>query len=255
MTVDYSIARSNLDKLIQEYSPLGELSNEAQTRFSFIDKFLEDCLEWPRSEIKVEKYEGGTRNDYECGAPRMLIVEAKTSQSELRFPPKRSKSRVTLASLIAFDETTAAAIRQVQTYGQSRGVQITAVSNGSQLIAFLASRVDGISPLEGDALVFDGYEDLLKNFSLAYESLSKAGVEEKRLIQTLSKDAPASLPSKLSAYCLNYFDHKYSNLFQESLRNAAALVIEDLGGTASLEKEFLASCYCESGPLTQYSLV
>ena len=210
MTVDFSLARSNLEKLIHEYSPLGELSNEAQTRFSFIDKFLEDCLEWPRSEIKVELYEDGGRTDYECGTPRMLIVEAKTSKSALKLPPKRSRSRVALASLIAFDETTAAAIRQVQSYGQSRGVQITAVSNGSQLIAFLASRVDGISPLDGDAIVFDGYEDLLKNFSLVYESLGKAGVEEKRLIQTLSKDAPASLPSKLSAYCLNYFDHKYS---------------------------------------------
>jgi len=255
MTIEFSVARSNLEKLIHEYSPLGELSNEAQTRFSFVDKLLEDCLEWPRSEIKVERYEDGSRTDYECGTPRMLIIEAKTSQSKLKLPPKRSKSRVALASLISFDEATAAAIRQVQSYGQSRGVQLTAVSNGPQLIAFLASRVDGVSPLDGDALVFDGYEDLLKNFSLAYESLGKSGVEEKRLVQMFSKDAPASLPSKLSAYCLNYFDHKYSNHFQESLRNAAALVIEDLGRTASLEKEFLASCYCESGPLSQYSLV
>jgi hypothetical protein len=255
MANEFSVARNNLEKLIQEYSPLGELSNEAQTRFSFIDKFLEDCLEWPRSEIKVERYEDGNRTDYECGTPRMLIVEAKKSQVPLKLPPKRNKCRVGLSSLIAFDESTASAIRQVQTYGQSRGVQITAVSNGPQLIAFLASRVDGVSPLDGDALVFDGYDELLKNFSLVYESLAKAGVEERRLIQTLSKDAPATLPSKLSAYCLNYFDHKYSNQFQESLRNAAALVIEDLGGTASLEKEFLASCYCESGPLSQYSLV
>ena len=255
MTVEFSVARQNLEKLIHEYSPLGDLSNEAQTRFSFIDKFLEECLDWPRSEIKVETYEDGNRTDYECGSPRMLIVEAKKSQTALRLPPKRGRNRIQLSSLLSFDETTASAVRQVQVYGQSRGVQVTAVSNGPQLVAFLASRVDGVSPLDGDAIVFDGYEDLLKNFNLAYEALSKSGIEERRLVSNLSKDAPATLPTKLSAHCLNYFDHKYSNHFQESLRNAAALVIEDLGRTATLEKEFLSSCYCESGPLSQYSLV
>lgn len=255
MSIEFSVARSNLTTLIQEYSPLGDLSNEAQTRFSFIDRLLQDCLGWQREEIKVEKYEQSGRTDYECGLPRALIVEAKSSESLLKLPPKRSKNRIALLSLVEFDEKTGDAIKQAQGYGQARGVQLVAVSNGPQLIAFLATRLDGVAPLSGDAIIFDGYEDLLRNFNLVYDSLSKVGVEERRLLGLLSAGVPASLPSKLSSSCMSYFEYKYSNQFQESLRNAASLVIEDLGRTAALEKEFLQRCYCESGPLSQYSLI
>ena len=255
MSIEFSIAKSNLNTLIHEYSPLGDLSNEAQTRFSFIDKFLEVCLGWSRAEIKVEKHEEAGRTDYECGSPRVLIVEAKTSATPFKLPPKKNKNRLSLRSLIEYDAPTGDAIKQTQGYGQNRGVQLVAISNGPQLIAFLATRSDGVAPINGDAVVFDGYEDLLKGFNLVYDSLSKVGIDDQRLLSYLSTGGPASLPSKLSASCLNYFDYKYSNQFQESLRNAASLVIEDLGRTASLEKEFLERCYCESGPLSQYSLI
>src|SRR5687767_3475943 len=100
MPIEFSVARSNLDKLIQEYSPLGELSNEAQTRFAFIDRFIRECLDWPDSEIAVEVYEDGGRTDYECGKPRTLIVEAKASRDPLRIPPRRSRNRLSLQSLV-----------------------------------------------------------------------------------------------------------------------------------------------------------
>ncbi|MDT7838414.1 hypothetical protein [Aquabacterium sp. OR-4] len=255
MTIEYSVARSNLQKLIQEFSPLGELSNEAQTRFSFIDKLLEECLNWPRSEIKVEVYENEARTDYECGQPRSLIVEAKHAKVPFRIPPRKNKIRVTLNSLMSFDPDVAAAVRQAQLYGASRGVGPVAVANGPQLIAFLATNLDGKSPLQGDALVFDGYDEIVRGFDLIYEVLSREGVEDKRLVDRLTGAIPASLPPKISATCLNYFEHKYSSAFQESVKNAAALVIEDLGRVTDQERNFLESCYCESGPLTQYSLV
>lgn len=255
MTIEYSVARSNLEKLIQEFSPLGDLSNEAQTRFSFIDKMLEECLGWARSEIRVEVYEDGARTDYECGQPRALIVEAKHAKSPFRIPPKRGKVRYSLNSLMSFDPDVDAAICQAQQYGASRGVGPVAVANGPQLIIFLASNLDGKSPLKGDALVFDGYDEIVRGFDIIYEVLSRNGVEEKRLEDKLEGAIPTTLPPKLSANCINYFEHKYSSEFQESLKNAASLVIEDLGRTTNLERDFLESCYCESGPLTQYSLI
>lgn len=156
MGIEFSIAHDNLKRLVAEFSPLGELSNEAQTRFSFIDNLLQDCLGWNRSDIKVENHESGDRTDYECGKPRSLIVEAKRSSTPFEFPPRSAKnpSRVRLDSLISFSEDVGDAIKQAQKYCQSRGVDLAAVSNGPQLIVFLATRTDGQSPLSGDACVF-----------------------------------------------------------------------------------------------------
>lgn len=255
MSLEYSVAHDNLKKLISEYSMLEDQANEAQTRFSFIDRLLLECLDWPRSETEVEKFESEGRTDYELGRPRVFIVEAKASRDGFKIPPKRARTRVTLQSLMRFDAAVHDAVNQAQDYGARRGVRPVAISNGAQLIAFLATREDGIPPLEGDALVFDGFEELLKHFNLIYEMLSRPGIEERRLSSYLTSSASAALPSKLSSACLNYFEFKYSSNFQENLRNAASLVIEDLGRTAALEREFLSQCYCESGPLSQYALV
>lgn len=257
MTLEFSVAKENLQGLVREYSPFGELSNEAQTRFSFIDSFLELCLDWPKNEIVVERHEDGGRTDYECGKPRRLVVEAKKSSSPLRFPPtvKRNRNRASLASLIQFDDVAAMALRQVLLYGQSRGVQAVVLTNGPQLVAFLATRTDGIAPLDGDALVFDGYEEIVNRFSTIYETLSRSGLQEERLAALLLTEAPANLPQKLSSACMDYYKYKYANQFQESLKNSASIVIEDIGRTSEVESAFLDACYCESGPLTQYSLL
>lgn len=258
MTVEFSVGVENLKKLITEFSPLGDLSNEAQTRYSFIDRFLKDCLGWSDAgAVKVEVFERGDRTDYECGHPRQLIVEAKKASQLFKFPPRGAKTsfRRKLKSLIDFDANLASAVEQTLNYCLTRGVQLAAVSNGPQLVVFLASRLDGIPPIEGDALVFTSYEDLIGGFAQVYEALSPAGVEERRLAKLLSASISTGLPPKLASSCIDYFQFKYSSDFQENLRNAASLVIEDLARTSDLEEEFLKDCYCGSGPLSQYTLL
>lgn len=257
MTIEFSIAKARLTELILEFSPIVGGANEAQTRFSFIDRLLTDCLGWPREKIKVEVYEDGDRSDYECGCPRQLIVEAKQAAKSFAFPPRgrNASNKIKIRSLMQFNTSTKEGIEQVYTYCQDRGVPIAVLCNGVQLIIFMASRHDGISPLEGSALVFDNYESISHNFNTIFECISEAGVQEERVFALLGSSANTKLPAKLSSACLNYFDYKYSSTFQENIRNASSLVIEDIGRTTELEKEFLMQCYCESGPLTQYSLL
>jgi hypothetical protein len=89
MTVEFSVGLETLKRLVAEFSPLGELSNEAQTRFSFVDRLLKDCLGWSEAgQIRVEVFERGDRTDYECGQPRQLIVEAKKASAPFKFPPR-----------------------------------------------------------------------------------------------------------------------------------------------------------------------
>lgn len=257
MTVEYSVAQASLRELVLEFSPIGDLSNEAQTRFSFIDRVLTDCLGWEREKIHLEVYENGDRSDYECGSPRQLIVEAKRAGKALNLPPrgKNARSKVSLRSILDFNADTRKDVEQVLKYCQVRGVQIAALTNGPQWIVFLASRLDGTPPLDGDALVFDSYDSLVRGFGALYECLSPEGISEQRLLSKLGGDAKSELPPKLSSACLNYFAYKYSSEFQENIRNASSLVIEDIGRTADLEPEFLRECYCESGPLSRYAVL
>lgn len=257
MSVEFSVAQAKLKQLVTEYSPLGELSNEAQTRFSFVDRLLQECLGWPNDEIKVEVHEDGERTDYECGNPRALILEAKRSSSVFKIPPRsaRNPSRTRLDSLISYSEQTAEAIKQVLGYCQNRGVELAALANGHQLIIFLATRTDGRSPLSGDAFVFDGYEEQIKGFAQIFDLLSCDGVAEARFRGLLQSRGSIALPQKLSSICVDYYSYNYASDFQENLRNTASLVIEDLGRSSEVERKFLEECYCESGPLSQYSLL
>lgn len=257
MNTEFSLAKKMLQELITEFSPLGELSNEAQTRFQFIDRLLIDCLGWARTEIKVEVFENGDRSDYECGDPRQLILEAKRAGKCFEIPPRRERSskKMKLRSLMEFNVETKNGLEQVQKYCQDRGVALAALCNGPQLILFLASRVDGKPPLEGDAFVFESYEALYAGFDTVFDCLSVDGVAEKRALELLGGDGATNLPPKLSSNCINYFAYKYSSPFQENLRNASAMVIEDVGNTSEYQKDFLRECYCESGPLTQFSLL
>lgn len=155
--------RERLRKLIVEFSPLGDLSNEAETRFHFIDGLLESCLGWRRTEIHVEVSENGDRTDYELGQPRLVIWEAKKSSLPFDFPARRKTSAgliYPLKSLHAADSMLGEAIQQCQSYCIGRGVQIAVVANGPQVVAFLATRTDGVSPIQGNAIVWNGYEQL-----------------------------------------------------------------------------------------------
>ena len=44
------------------------------------------------------------------------------------------------------------AVQQVAGYCQERGVSLGCVCNGTQLVAFIAARNDGIAPLKGKAI-------------------------------------------------------------------------------------------------------
>ena len=153
MTIEFSVALEALKGLVSEFSQFDEPTNEAQTRFAFINRFLTECLGWRYDQIRVEVYENGERTDYECGDPRQLIIEAKRADCSFEFPPrgKKANSRINIRSIMGFNNPTKSAIEQVLSYCQERGVPLAAISNGHQLILFLASRLDGISPLDGDA--------------------------------------------------------------------------------------------------------
>lgn len=253
MTTDYEECRINLEKLIAWYEPAHR--NEATTRFQIIDRIFFECLGWSKDDVIMEEHHGGEYSDYSFNAPRrILIVEAKKEDQYFEIPAAKTQLEYSIASLSRDNANLKAAISQVAAYCQQRGTPFGAVSNGCQIIAFIAVRSDSIAPLDGKALVFSSLEKMLEKFLDFWQALSKPGLEEKKLQARLIGDLQAQLPRKLSETIAIYPGIKNRNSFQTDLQIVSDLVIEDLTRSEPLEKKFLEECYCKTGALSQHSL-
>ena len=231
--------------------------NEAMTRLQLIDRLFFDVLGWSRDEdVKVEEPHGRSYADYVFLAPRRaMIVEAKREGRSFTLPAGETELYQPLVTIMRGNEPVSDAIKQVASYCQQRGVPIGVVANGHQLIAFLGARADGQSPLHGRALVLASLEQMESSFRQLWDTLSKKGIEEKRLSHILTSSAPTTVPPKLSAQITHYPGTKGRNSFQTELQIVSELVLEDVTRSRDLEGQFLEECYCPSGALSQYALV
>ena len=252
--------RSALRKLIASL-PSAEVGtrNEAQTRLDLIDKVIIDCLGWnadKRTKVQVEVHDRGEFSDYELGVPRCAIWEAKRESVSFELPPGSARKPIQdLPSLVQRAPSTREAIEQVQRYCASRGVELAVATNGHQLICFLATRSDGIPPLEGHCFVTDSLERLHEEFVTAWDLLCPDGVAEKRYVRILKLGTGRNIPPKLSSFLRQYPKHRYLSELQSSLRTMSELLLQDIGDTEAEEEQFIKRCYCASGALSQHALL
>ncbi|KGD62572.1 hypothetical protein T9A_00863 [Alcanivorax jadensis T9] len=245
-----------LDDLIESLNDDSDF-NEAQTRFHIIDRVLFECFGWCReSEIEVENSEDNKFTDYELGKPRRFaILEAKREGFHFEIPAGVSKKLVTdVRSLARLSADTGKAINQVHFYCSQRGTPVAILSNGKQFVAFLASRQDGVSFLDGKALVFESLEVLKGNFNLAWQLLSADGIKEKRINRFLVS-GETQLPNKLSSRLVGYPKARYKSDIQTTLRSLSDLFLQDIVYDPDVEHSFFSECYCESGALSKYALL
>lgn len=252
---DFESSRQHLESLASWYSEKQPNINESTTRLMMIDKLFFECLGWEKDDVILEESENKEYSDYTFQAPRrILIVEAKKTGNYFNIPIEKNHIEYALNSLTKEFGNIKSAVEQVMRYCQQRGVPNAVVTNGHQLLAFIAVKSDGTSPLQGKALVFSSLDLMLENFTEFWNSLSKEGIQHKYLIQKLSGGKIITLPQKLSASIFNYPGNQRRNIFQTDLQIVSELVFEDLTGSVELESQFLEECYCDSGALSQYSL-
>ena len=259
--LDYDACRKNMEDLVAWYASNPGERNEATTRLQLLDKIFFDCLGWSRDEqVVLEKEHESEYADYIFSCENlsgvvadMLILEAKREGDTFEFPAGKTRLTYSLNTIQADNPSLKKALRQVAGYCQERGVKIGVTSNGHQLVAFIASRDDGMAPLQGQALVFPSLEFMGNHFLDLWQAFSKPGVQEGRLNHRLVGSASPELPKKLSATFVSYPGIKGRNVFQADMKILAELVIEDVSRSAELEEEFLRECYCQSNALSQYS--
>lgn len=256
MASDYDISFKNIKDLNTYYESHAALKrNEATTRLQLIDTLIFDCLGWSKEDCHPEESYNGEYSDYSLSAPhRLLIVEAKKEDIYFELPVGMHRSVYSISFFERSNKDVYAAIKQAIGYCLDRGAPFGCVCNGHQLIAFLASRTDGVPPLNGKALVFDSIQEMENRFLELWQNISKPGIQAHHLAGSLQESTVSSPPEKLSGKLTIYPGYKNRNDIQNDLQILGDLIIEDL--IKSFNKvEFLQQCYCESGALSQYAVL
>jgi len=256
---DYDSAKRALDSLIEwaDANYVGRKRNEATTRLHIIDDMLTGVLGWSKQAIRCEEPAGSGRIDYACGEPGTLFVlEAKREGITFSLPVGTRAGVHSIASLTSGDsgKELRDALTQVVGYASVNGVGPAGVSNGHQWVFILGSRTDGTAPLKGRALVLPSLEEIRDDFQLLWDNVSRLGIEERRLYQSL-QIGPVSAPRPLSATLSNYPGTKRRNSLQVGLEILSELFLEDVNRLEELRADFLRDCYASSGALSQYAEV
>ncbi len=256
MATDYSICRDRVADLADWYYQNAAQRNEATTRLQLIDRLFFDCLGWSRDDVYLEEPHDCKYADYTFLFPRkLLIVEAKKEGVYFELPAGPPRLDQSIQSLLKTTPELRAAIEQVARYCQQRGVPYAAVTNGHQLVVFVASRADGKPPFEGQAIVFSSLVQMRDSFLDLWNLLSKDALEHQLLRSRLIGQSEVNLPRKLSAVIRPYPGTKGRNPFQSSIKAVSEFILEDVVRARELERTFLRACYCASGALSEYSLL
>ena len=197
------LARANVDPSL--------VRNEADTRLQLVDRIIFQALGWDPEDCRAEERFDGKYSDYTLGNPRRLIVEAKREGIYFQLPAGFDRRVCKLETLFDGNTDTEEAVKQCLTYCLDRGSPFGAVCNGHQIIAFLCSRADGVPPVEGRCLVFKSLEDMLTDFRILWDNLSKSGVSAYVLSATLSAEQIQLAPEKLSQRIPTYPGFKNRN--------------------------------------------
>jgi len=258
MAGDYEASQEKIRELAiwANSNDYGLRRNEATTRLHLIDTLVFDCLGWDKEDCSVEESYNGTYADYILGRPeRLAVIEAKREGVYFELPSGFTRRVCKLSVITESSKPIEQALKQALTYCQERGVGVGVVGNGHQLIAFLASRQDGIPPLDGMGLVFSSLEEMRDDFRQLWQQLSKPGLTSRNAYTLLRGTPIQPPPQKLSQRIPAYPGFKGRNPFQTELQILGELVIEDIARAREVEKEFLERCYCSNGALSQYALI
>jgi len=249
-------ASGRLDRLIARFEtdPDGP-RNEAATRFDLIDGLLLDVLRWPREQVRPEEHSEEGYADYVLGRPRrQLVVEAKREGITFALPPE-TPTIGSLQTLFELDPELKTVVQQARKYAFAFGLPYAAVANGHQLVAFIATRIDGVKPLDGRALTFHSLAAMRENFAELWNGLSRPGIEGRRLSAMLAGTGGPLPPAKASTLIPDYPGQAPVDRLVTDLSMLGDVFLVDLVEHESVTDEFLRECYLSSGALSQYASV
>lgn len=256
--VDFETAQESFRGLLAwaKEHDADRLRNEAATRMHLIDRLFFECLGWHREDCEPEDARDGKYADYVFSSRgRLLLVEAKREGTYFELPSGLNKRVIKIQTLVDGNKPMDDAMRQAMSYAFERGLAVCTVANGHQLVTALASRQDGVPPMEGYAQVFVSLTDMAEHFRVLWDALSKPAMEMLSITQILKGAGAAPVPEKLAERIADYPGYRRRNELQTDLQILGDLFVEGIARTPDQTREFLERCYSQSGALSQYALL
>ncbi|WP_297530713.1 P-loop NTPase fold protein [Thalassolituus sp.] len=244
-------AYNNFKAIYDEY-PNADTYNESDTRAKLITRILRSCLGWEERDMVREEFSEDTGKylDYKLSVNTpCLIVEAKRSSLLFDLPKTRNHRELKIGGVVSSSKLFMQAVEQARAYALSKGVPFCCVTNGYQYGVFRTQNSVGRGWNEHKLAVFDGFDDIEKNFSKFCDYLSKYSYESGYIHQLLRFDDSEEVKSRgfktLETLHLNHPRKKNRNSLFYQLEDIVRRVFQDLA-SEDAEKEILEHCYVES---------
>lgn len=231
-----------------------EFLSESDTRCKFIDRLFIDCLGWNelniRREIRVSVEGGAGFVDYifRTHMP-ILVVEAKRKNVIFQFPSD-GKRKYKINGVISKIKELHDAINQAREYAASHSVKYAIVTNGSQLITFIATRTDGIPWDEGDCIIFRSLDDINDNYVDFYNILYSTEFINHSLDKILLISPVESKGVRLLDQLENPDDTIFRNAFSDAMYKMIDNYFSDIVDLT--DSDALQNCYVLNSEINLY---
>jgi predicted type IV restriction endonuclease/KaiC/GvpD/RAD55 family RecA-like ATPase len=223
--------------------------SESDTRAKIIDPTFK-CLGWDELDIRREENAKTGFIDYvfRRGNVPLFVLEAKKVGNAFIIPAGLPKRRYKISGgSISTDNKIRDAIDQAQKYSISAGTPYAVITNGHQYILFESFKYGG-NWKDGFCLLFRSFEDIVDNFTLFWNVLSKEGVASGSLKSFISEETVPLDFKRPQDFLHNEDASCDKNGLALSLTPIIKHVFKDL--TEDSQLEILKKCYVRQKQLT-----
>lgn len=216
--------------------------SESDTRSKVIDKLFINVLSWREEDIVREGHLESGYFDYKFSIPGFhLIVEAKRQYNNLILPV--NTKRISISTLYKENKEV---IDQIRGYTSDSGIDFGIITNGHQFIIAQFVNHDGKSWKNNQALIFNGFDDILNRYIEFFNNTSKFAIiqnggfdflisnseeKPKKIISSLIDREKEVVRNTISAQIAPLIDAIFGEIFEDN--------IED-------DLDFIKDCFIEN---------
>ncbi|MFX0206664.1 MAG: hypothetical protein ACFFDT_11820 [Candidatus Hodarchaeota archaeon] len=247
------MSNSDVDRAFECFKKLvGSINlslSESDSRAKIIDPIFKDCLGWDEGDITREEHihRGFVNYIFKINKRVMFVLEAKKIGSSFNIPLALRRRRYKISGSISTDRKIKNAMDQAHKYSIESGATVAVVSNGEQFILFESFKHGG-RWRDGFCLTFRSFEDIMANFPLFWNILSKEAVLSGSLREYISKEPlPLNFTRPLD-FIHNEDARSGKNVLATHMTPIISYIFRDLTDDSQLE--ILRNCYVRQKQLT-----
>lgn len=218
--------------------------SESDTRSKIIDSILINLLGWDEHDIIREGHIDSGFYDYRLSiAGFNVIIEAKKQYCEFKIP-NLSKKSVKLKSIY---EENKSVFDQIRNYLSDVGCDTGIITNGRQFIIAKLINNNGVSWKDNKCIIFNGLEEIEKNFIEFWNCLSKESIIKNGGINILQIS-----DLQFSKTILSTIPDKDNEITRNDIASKIAPIISKIFGqiynydNSDNDMDFIKECYVEN---------